>query len=189
MGKYVVTITETLKINVEVEANSPEEAEQIVADEYHDSKHILTSENFVDVDFKANKTKKSEPEKIKVVLLEPGKIARVAEIDASLEGMQAVVGGEIDVSYLSDNSLLIHNREGKQNGLSFHRGIYTDTGKLIDVIAGTAFVCDDSGEDFKDLSDEKIERYLNKFKYPERFFNVGGEITGIKHNPEKEDKK
>jgi len=186
MGKYVVTITETLKTNVEVEANSPKEAEQIVADEYHDSKHILTSEDFVDVDFKA---KESEPSKIKVVLLEPNKIAKVAEIDASLEGMQAVVGGEIDVSYLSDNSLLIHNREGKQNGLSFHRGIYTDTGKLIDVIAGTAFVCDDSGEDFKDLSDEKIERYLNKFKYPERFFNVCGEITGIKYNPEKEDKK
>ena len=34
----------------------------------------------------------SEEKKIKVVLLEPGKLARAAEIDASLAGMQKVVG-------------------------------------------------------------------------------------------------
>jgi len=33
--------------------------------------------------------------KIKVVLLEPGKLARTAEIDASLAGMQKTVGGLI----------------------------------------------------------------------------------------------
>ena len=34
--------------------------------------------------------------KIKVVLLEPGKLARTAEIDASLAGMQKTVGGLIE---------------------------------------------------------------------------------------------
>ena len=34
--------------------------------------------------------------KIKVVLLEPGKLARAAEIDASLAGMQKTVGGLIE---------------------------------------------------------------------------------------------
>lgn len=37
--------------------------------------------------------------KIKVVLLEPGKLARAAEIDASLAGMQKVVGGLIEPFY------------------------------------------------------------------------------------------
>ena len=37
--------------------------------------------------------------KIKVVLLEPGKLARTAEIDASLAEMQKVVGGLIEPFY------------------------------------------------------------------------------------------
>jgi hypothetical protein len=36
---------------------------------------------------------------IKVVLLEPGKLARVADIDASLEGMQKIVDGCIEGYY------------------------------------------------------------------------------------------
>lgn len=40
-----------------------------------------------------------EEKKIKVVLLEPGKLARTAEIDASLAGMQKVVGGLIEPFY------------------------------------------------------------------------------------------
>ena len=34
----------------------------------------------------------SEEKKIKVVLLEPGKLAHTVEIDASLKGMQKIVG-------------------------------------------------------------------------------------------------
>ena len=37
--------------------------------------------------------------KIKVVLLEPGKLARAVEIDASLAGMQKVVDGLIEPFY------------------------------------------------------------------------------------------
>ncbi len=37
-----------------------------------------------------------EERKIKVVLLEPGKIARAVEIDASLENMQRIAGGYIE---------------------------------------------------------------------------------------------
>lgn len=35
-------------------------------------------------------------QKIKVILLEPGKLARTAEIDSSLEAMQRIVGGYIE---------------------------------------------------------------------------------------------
>ena len=50
---FEVTITETLKLTVEVKANSREEAEQFVSDRWHDSEYILDADNFVGVDFEA----------------------------------------------------------------------------------------------------------------------------------------
>ena len=52
--RFRVTITETLKRTVEVETDSQHEAEQIVSDGWHNSKHILGSEDFVDVNFEAD---------------------------------------------------------------------------------------------------------------------------------------
>lgn len=53
MRKYNVEITETLKMNVEVEARSREEAEQMVNNRWHNSDYILDADSFVGVDFKA----------------------------------------------------------------------------------------------------------------------------------------
>lgn len=48
---FKVTITETLRRTVEVEANDPGDAEQMVSDGWHNSKYILDSEDFTDVEF------------------------------------------------------------------------------------------------------------------------------------------
>lgn len=53
MKEFDVTITETLKMTVSVEADSCEEAEQIVSDRWHDSAYILDAECFSGVDFHA----------------------------------------------------------------------------------------------------------------------------------------
>ena len=53
LQQYKVTITETLKKTVTVEAESREEAEQMVSDDWDASKHILGAEDFVDVEFHA----------------------------------------------------------------------------------------------------------------------------------------
>ena len=45
--------------------------------------------------------------KIKVVMLEPGKLARTAEIDASLAGMQKTVGGLIEPFYPFEEQVCI----------------------------------------------------------------------------------
>ena len=50
--KFKVMITEILKQMVKVEADDPHEAEQMVSDGWNTSKHILGSEDFVDVEFK-----------------------------------------------------------------------------------------------------------------------------------------
>ncbi len=181
MKKFEVTITETLKKKVKVEAETLEEAEQKVNDDWYRGEYILDSDNFTEVVFDA---KKCQPEKIKVVLIEPGKIARVTEIDASLKGMQSVVGGNIDVISLS-GALLIHNREGKNMNLPFNRGLCDENGKVKDIITGTCFICDSREDEFIGLSEKQTEEYLKRFKFPERFYRTGDGIAKVSYNPNK----
>lgn len=51
---YTVTITETLRKTVTVDATSLCEAEEKVTEEYYDELHILTADDFSDVDFTAH---------------------------------------------------------------------------------------------------------------------------------------
>ncbi len=54
---FDVTITETLKMAVQVEASSLEEAIQLVTDNYHNQDYILDADNFIGVDFEAKEIK------------------------------------------------------------------------------------------------------------------------------------
>lgn len=51
--RYTVKITETLVKSVSVEADSIEEAEDIVSEGWHRSEYILDAEDFVEVNFTA----------------------------------------------------------------------------------------------------------------------------------------
>ena len=51
LRKFKVTITETLSMTVTVEAETSEEAEQMVSDEWRNGIHILDAQNFVGVEF------------------------------------------------------------------------------------------------------------------------------------------
>ena len=51
--KFKVTITETLELTVEVEADDQQQAEQMVSDGWHRSEYVLDADNFVGVEFKA----------------------------------------------------------------------------------------------------------------------------------------
>ncbi len=53
LKEYKVTITETLKKDVYVEAETRHEAEQKVFDAWRNSEHILDADNFIDADFDA----------------------------------------------------------------------------------------------------------------------------------------
>jgi len=124
-------------------------------------------------------------EKIKVVLLEPGKQARTAKIDASLAGMQQVVGGYIETAHFFDEPVcLVCNEEGKISKLPLNRAIYGNDKKILDIIAGTAFICDCSGESFGSLSEKQLKQYAKQFKNPERFININGDISAIPIKPQ-----
>lgn len=64
---------------------------------------------------------------ISVLLVEPGKYPRMIEIEDSLEAMQRVVGGDIEefMPY-EDDIAIICNEEGKMNGMSPNRAIYSE---------------------------------------------------------------
>lgn len=126
---------------------------------------------------------------ISVVLCEPGKLARAATIEASLERYQKIVGGYIEAYYPFEEPVcIVCNEEGKITGLPLNRAVYADPnrGEMLDIIAGTFFVCDCSGENFGGLSSEQLRRYTEQFKYPERFFRIDNEIRAVLFLPEKD---
>ena len=53
MAEFKVTIIETLKMSVDIEADTKEEAEIIARDQWKDGIHILDSEHFSGVTFEA----------------------------------------------------------------------------------------------------------------------------------------
>ena len=118
--------------------------------------------------------------KIKVIILEPTKKAFIKEIGNDLESMQKVIGGNIEVIYPFDDEVcLVCNEEGKIIGLPLNRAIYDNEGNIIDIIAGTAFICDCSKEDFQSLKPQHVGKYLEKYQYPEAFVSVNRGIIAI----------
>lgn len=51
MKHYKVRIAETLVMDVDVEAENAQEAEQIVSDRWRDSEYLLDADNFAGVEF------------------------------------------------------------------------------------------------------------------------------------------
>lgn len=65
--------------------------------------------------------------------------------DFSLEELQTVVGGYIEIVYLDDGEIMVVNEEGKLNGLSVN-GVATSYllthSDCNDIIVGDVIVCD-----------------------------------------------
>ena len=76
MKEFDVTITETLKLTVSVEASSKEEAQQMVSDQWHAGDHILDADNFVEVEFESNdgreiSAERAQDDTLEVLMVEP----------------------------------------------------------------------------------------------------------------------
>lgn len=118
---------------------------------------------------------------MKVLLLEPGKIARAAEIEHTLNSMQSVVGGIITVVYPFEAAVgVVANDEGLLLGLPLNRKLSEEV-----IIAGTCFICGLGEEDFTDLPNDLMERYRQQFYYPQVFAKIDDEIIGVPYDPEK----
>ena len=103
----------------------------------------------------------NEENKLRVVMVEPGKPAYETEIDNTLEAEHKAVGGYIEVVPLDNEKLLICNEEGKLSGMQGNRRI----GK--DIIAGPFFIVGEDGDEFRSLTDEEVKESLERFAEPE----------------------
>ena len=252
--------------------------------------YFCDSIGFKDIPFQPELTGNALPRTIDVVLVEPGKLARTAKITATLEGMQAVVGGDIEPFYpFEEQVCIVCNEEGKLIGLPLNRAVYAyeeqqvdmtygelaaqfraqersgtgrhmlgyivftvdsftepyteeqrtyvvssdnkafkpnmggysiyassldgvdkmvrleaymaaehggkngwkvercytevQTREMFDIIAGTFFICDCSGENFGSLSKDQLKKYTELFKQPEHFLRINGEILALPYSP------
>lgn len=146
--------------------------------------YFCDSIGFQKVEFDTSRVPDKE-EKIRVVLLEPGKLARVADIDSSLEGLQKTVNGLIEAAYpFEEEVCIICNEEGKLNGMPLNRAIRCE-GQITDIIAGPCFVCSCDKASFGSLTEAQQQKYLKMFKYPEHFLKINNQIAAVPYNPQK----
>ena len=126
---------------------------------------------------------------MKVLYVKPMEKPVVKNIGTKLEDLQKEVEGWIQIVYPFDDSVcIICNEEAKITGMDLNRGLkLSDCGEeendeLYDIIAGPFLVVglgDDS--DFRDLTEEEIQKYEKRFHYPEMFYKKrNGELGIIK---------
>ena len=117
------------------------------------------SVGFQPIDFDESQTQKPD-NLMRVVYVEPHRAPYIAEIAHTLEAEQKAVGdGLIEPIYNDDGTCLVGNEESKLRGMDGNRRI----GYGSSVMAGPFFVCGDSGETFRSLTDEEVTRYMDRF--------------------------
>ena len=114
-----------------------------------------------------------------VLIIEPGRKPREAEIGHDLKAMQDVVGGYIEAVYPYDDPVaLVCNEEGKLIGLPLNRRI-----EDYDIIAGTFFICGLREDNFDSLPSDLMAKYSDIFAQPEQFVRLGNRIIAVPMEP------
>lgn len=92
---------------------------------------------------------------MKILIVEPGKHPRPADIPHNLENMQKTVGGHIQAIYPWDDPVtLVCDEEGLLKESEFNRYIAPNA-----AVFGTFFICGLGEEDFTDLPDDLMDKY------------------------------
>lgn len=96
-----------------------------------------------------------------VLIVEPGKHPRLADIDESIESLQKTVGGYIQAIYpFEDEIAIICDEESKlKSDTEWNRMLP----EIHDVIKGTFIIAGLGDEDFTDITPELAEKYKQLF--------------------------
>ena len=112
---------------------------------------------------------------VKILIVEPGKHPRKAEINHTLEEMRGIVGGPIQAVYpWNDPVALVCDEEGLYKDTPWNRYICEGM-----AIKGTFFICGLGREDFSDLPDSLAAKYKKLLYYPQMFVNTPDGIAVI----------
>ena len=116
---------------------------------------------------------------MRVVLVEPGKAARISEIGEDLQDMQEIVGGPIQALYpWDDPAAIICNDEGKLDQLPLNRVL-----EDYDIISGPFFICGIQGENFSGLTEKQAQKYQQMFRCPEKFIPTPNGLLCLRIEP------
>ena len=181
MKKFDVEITETLQRKVSVEAASQEDAKRMVTQAWNNQDYVLDSGDFTGVDFKTvGEHELAETRTMDVLLVQPNAYPKKISVGTELEDLQAMVGGDIEVTYpFEDEVAIILNESGKINGLPLNRAIYTEDGDMQDIYAGDFLVVGLTEDDFGSLTSEQMQKFEEKFHQPQMFVRMGRSIMAI----------
>ena len=175
------TSTETLQRKVSVEAASQEDAERMVTQAWNNQDYVLDSSDFTGVDFKTvGERELAETRTMDVLLVQPNAYPKKISVGTELEDLQAMVGGDIEVTYpFEDEVAIILNESGKINGLPLNRAIYTEDGDMQDIYAGDFLVVGLTEDDFGSLTSEQMQKFEEQFHQPQMFVRMGRSIMAI----------
>lgn len=161
------------------------EVPQFLSENHLETVEKSEEQNFNQIDGTIN-NEPPKQETITVLVVEPMQEPYVKRIPAELEALQKEVDGLIVCAYPSEKPIaLICNDEGKINGLQPNRALYDTEGEMYDIVAGTfliAGISRDNG-DFVSLSPDLQRQFTNRFKNPEIFVRVNGEIQAVPVKP------
>jgi len=100
---------------------------------------------------------------MKVLIVEPGKHPRKADISDTLHSLQQTVGGYIQAVYPWDDPVaVVCDEEGLLKQSEFNRLVAPEV-----AIFGTFFICGLGEEDFADLPDDLMEKYAALLRDPQ----------------------
>lgn len=131
-----------------------------------DGIYFCTADTFAPIEFEENNAQKPD-NLLRVVMIEPGKKPYEAEICNNLDGLRHAVGGMIEITYPfydEDQTIVISNEESKLIGMEGNRKIFKELYAGPIIIAG-----DDGAGNERSLTDEQVDKYLEKFKEIEEY--------------------
>ena len=154
---------------------------EVIGEDGQSKFYYVDRAGFKEIEFDTSLTREAKEREITVLACYPGKTAEVITIPNTLKAKQEFVGGYIEAAYPSSDPIaIIMNEEGKINGLPLNRALYTEDGQMYDIVAGPMMVVGLTEDDFGSLRGDLLEKYMEKFKHPERFMQFGNQIMAFK---------
>ena len=119
-------------------------------------------------------------ETITTLVVEPGKRPYMKKIQPGLKSLQREVGGHIEAVYpFPEPAAIVCRETGKLDGCTLNRAPRDEAGAIYDVIAGTFLVVGLTEEDFGSLSSELLQAFTQRFRQPETFMIIDGQLLAV----------
>ncbi|MBT1161758.1 DUF3846 domain-containing protein [Bifidobacterium sp. SO1] len=122
----------------------------------------------------------STEDRIRVIVVRPGRHPEIRHIENTLASLQHEVGGYIEMIRIAPGIDIICNEEGKINGSIPNRGLIVD-GEIAEVVYGTFLIVSkdtDKGV-YRSFGAGEANRWLKEYWQPEMFAMLHGRLIAI----------